>query len=429
MEAKKELGISNTGAEMQLVKTGKFAILSVQMNAYLPLTVLNGKLRMKFLSLVFVTQCLLHLLFILNGCFSLYHKEAINKKLMGDQTISEKLMMDCFGAVTSLITSWLRINGFWGRNSTLAFWKRNVDLLEEFQTITELSPPLDSKLQDIGKSIRNSAGILLFLILTHVGFAGYSYLTNTGLQAHYGATENIPISFILSTNFSLLLVLGHSGHGIWLCFFLKLYTALLHVIQLQLESIWTSLNENAEPLLESRSEIKRIEVQLRGCYKLYLGVEDQVKDFSNHFRIQLLSECILALLSTTVCIFIFFRWGVVSKLSVEEFIPLILPAVIFGATLCNLGTSGSQLSRAATGVQDQLHKVFITCASHLGFQSRQELQMFGMKLSSSPPCVDAGQFFTFNRHLLTTVSFTFKFLKLIVIYFSCRSYRQSQHIL
>jgi len=408
MDVKKEFGLSNTAAEMQLVETGKFAILSVQLNAYLPLTVVNGKLRMEFCSLVFVSQCLFHLLFISISCFSFwYHQETING-VREDRTFTENLVTEAFGYVTNLITIWLRVNGVWSRNSTLKFWKRNANLLQEFKSTADLSS-LDSKLQEIGKSIRNSAGILLFLILSHIGIGIYCQYTNTGIYSEYGKNGNIPIMFILTMYFYLLLILTHSGHGIWLCFFLKLYSALLHTIQIKLESIATAIDEIVEPSLESSSDTKWIEFQLRGCYKLYLSLEEQVKDFSNHFRKQLLAECILALLSTTVCIFLFCRWGVASNLSIEACIPLILPMVIFGATLYNLGTGGSQLSRAASGVQDQLHKVFVTCGSSLGCHSRQELQMFGMKISTSPPSVDAGQFFTCNRRLLTTVSLHFKY--------------------
>jgi len=127
----------------------------------------------------------------------------------------------------------------------------------------------------------------------------------------------------------------------------------------------------------------------------------------------LFSEFFLCFFNTIAYAFMFLRraieFEVSSKLMAS--VHLLLVIVYFGKILYNLGTEGSHLSRSAAGVLERLHELNSTEGLRLSFQVRQAMQMFAMKISSNPPVVDAGQYFSFDRKLIATVRKLLKFKK------------------
>jgi len=195
-----------------LAKMGKFAILSVQLNANLPLSIVNGKLCLKYFTISFTLQVLFYVAFILSLIF-LSLNSGGNSKTEEKQSITEDVIMS-FITITSLILmTYCRLLGFWKRKSTLELWKRNVELIDAFfpHLSTNLSV-LDTHLSGILSSVKTSFAATVALILV-IHLCAYP-----SLPEHMTPVVIIPVHFIIFAQTS------HAGQGIWLCFFLN-YTA------------------------------------------------------------------------------------------------------------------------------------------------------------------------------------------------------------
>ena len=128
-----------------------------------------------------------------------------------------------------------------------------------------------------------------------------------------------------------------------------------------------------------------------------------MNNYSIHFRRQLITECLLGILNLVSYIFIFMRWGTDANLKLGSSWLLLAHLAIFAKHLHDLGTDRSQVTELTSGILYEIHNLYIRGGSWFNFHVRQELQMFGMKISTRPPTVDAANYFLFNRSMVTTV--------------------------
>jgi len=406
MEAKRSE--TSKSAEVILTDAARFAIFSVQLDTNLPLSVVNGKLSAKYLSPSFILHCLFPVVFVLCLIFLGFNFEEFGKK--DDKSGStETVLMSFFLIANTTLLTFYRLHAFWNRKSTLKFWKRNVGLLDLFllhtkmasyATPTSLPLLLNSSLIQIRTSLRNYFVTVLSLIICFLAIAYPFY------EEH---NAEVGICFVLSINFFVTITLIQTTQGIWLSFFLKFYTALFRCTAAKLRLLNAAFSENSFNTMESLNIFGdgSIEVELNECYNLFIKVGEQVEDFSSHFRMRLLTGCLLSSFQVIFNVFVFLLW-VMELESVTkriESVHLLVEAVIFGKFLYSLGTDGSHLTGSASEITNELHHLYNKNGSRLSIRCRQTLQMFLMKISTNPPVVDVGKFFIFDRRFISSVRF------------------------
>jgi len=196
-----------------------------------------------------------------------------------------------------------------------------------------------------------------------------------------------------------ILIFLHTGHGLWIVFWIKLYTALFNVIGSALELLCSGTDEDQSP---DTSVEKQLMSQLRECYKLFIRVEDQVKNFNNYFGTFIVCDGLYSILSLIVFLYFLVRWILLANFVSASV--LAFGFVVFTMNVYNLATGGSRLTFASSVVLDHLHKLNAAKGERFDFELRQEMQMFVLLISSNSPKVDAAQYFTLNRNLIIAVN-------------------------
>jgi len=388
--------------EVILTQAARFAILPGQLNANLPLSLVHGKLCLKYLTPCVIFQGLFHILFILNLVFLGLSSEN-SSKINSQYGLTEALLMRLGLTASTLLFMCFRIYEFWNRSSTLKFWQRNVNLLESVwsPSTTRVSAEdsanfrelLDKSLAKIRAFLRNSCLITIILVICiHV----------TALTFYEGSISGLASLHTLSFHFFIFVHLTQVFQGIWICFFLKFYTALYNCVKTKVQVMNSSCSQNEMNKFDSDG---RIEAELNECYNLFIKIGDHVKDFCTHFQVRLLPECLFSTFQVIFCIFIFLRWVVELETFTKRIgsVNLILQAAVFGKYLYSLGSDSSRMTRSASEITDELHNLYSKHGFRLSFRSRQTLQIFLMRISSNPPTVDVAHFFTFDRQLISTV--------------------------
>jgi len=404
----KNVNISKS-TEVILSNTAKFAIISVQLNANIPLSVVRGKLCMKYLSISFILQCLVHALFIFNLIYIGLNFEELSK-VSEQYSSTEFFLLKIVGPIYMIISVFCRFNGFWSRYSTLQFWKSNVAVLDLFlrdsstQASATTSPKssalLNESLARIRASLRNYLATLLVLIIS-TQITAYSYYDE--LYTAFSA------GFVLYLHFFMFVNLTHVAYGVWLSFFLKHYTALFQNIQATLRLLNEAFSEINLNTIDSHniSGEERIQAELNDCYRLFIKVRNQVREFCANFQMRLITDCLLASSQVIFCIFLLLRWVMESEPETKRMgsFSLLLQSAIFGKLLYCLGTDGSRLSSAASDIMEELNHLYNNTGPRLDFRCRQTLKIFLMKISTNPPAVDVAQFFIIDRKWISTVRF------------------------
>jgi len=133
MEGTEEQGHSKAlhSAETSLSFAGRFAILAVQLNGSLPLSVSNGKLVMAFCSCVVFLQNGWNIFLVLRAVLLTLN---FGKTDVFNLTLIEILVLNSVSVLGWTFTIFCRIYGFFRRKTTLEFWSRNVELISIFAT-------------------------------------------------------------------------------------------------------------------------------------------------------------------------------------------------------------------------------------------------------------------------------------------------------
>jgi len=398
MEVKK-LQIPKSSEEV-LLETGKFAILAIQLNAYLPFSVVRGKLCFKYFTVSFILQVLFYIAFIFSWMFFAFHATDFTRA-HEIYTSTERVFFDVLTITNTILIFYCRLYSFCCRKPTLEFWKSNVKLLDRFLSYpTEKSQRMsnssdcDKTLRKTFTSVRTSFAATLVLILA------------IHLCVYCVQPKDMSTLLLVSQHFIMLAQWSHVGQGIWLCFFLKFYSALFRTIESRLRSlVEPGICSEGVELIQKVGE-GRFEMELNECYKLYIKVYNQVKEFSDYFQKRLIAECFLSFVNIISSTFLFLRWvmELQNKIKIVASVNLLLQVALFGKILHDLGTEGNRLSRSAAGVMDQLHDIYSTCGHKLSFRIRQTLEMFAVRINTNPPVIDAAQYFTIDRNFVSTVN-------------------------
>jgi len=391
--------VQGNDSEGKLIFSGKYAILAVHINGYLPLSIVKGKLTIKYTATPFVLQWVFNLFVFINWGFIFFYSEEFGDSFRSFG-YTEKLVLNWMGLLATLLCVYFRIRGLWVRKSTLKFWKGNVNLLMAFESTC--NPALDKKLSIVHISVRKLFVSMAFVITGFIAILASIPLFQ-GRLGGVGLSTKLGV-FIASLVMNIVFLL-HATQGIWLLFFFKFYTSLFSLIESKLGYLHKRFS-NASSVSQQVCTVK-LESDIKECYELYTKVENQTKEFSNHYRFQLVSECALGICFIVGNLFIHIRLGlslVNEPGSIVSSIILLTPVAIYWKRLYDLGTEGSQLTSAALGIATQLYDLYNSGGRYLNFQVRQDLHVFAMKIRTQPANVDAAQYFVFNRKLLIAVS-------------------------
>jgi len=383
--------------EAELIRTAKFAIIVSQLNAYLPLSDVNGQLVMKYFSFPFILRSLFNIFLVL--CSAMVGTYFINSTDLATST-TQSFVMSTVAVIGWIFCVRCRVVETWRKNTTREFWLQNVELVTQFSTASSSAvnyTSLDSLFDQIRISLRKSA---LILILT---LACFLVIDPLRLKFYHPSrcegTGGLPLWIILTETCYNVLIFLHTGHGIWVCFFLKVYSALLEVIGSKLSSL-CAFHEGGTHLLPMLPDELKGEVS--NCYNLYLRLEDQIKDFNHHFGTFLVWDWLFSILHLVYFSFLVITAGI--ELHFVSAGIVAFGVVIFARNLYAQGTEGSRLTGAASGVLTNLHKLYALRKASLDFELRQDLQIFIALITSNMPKVDAAQYFALNRNMIKAVT-------------------------
>jgi len=389
MEAAIESGCcksERSSPEAELIRTAQFAIFISHLNAYLPLSVVNGELVMKYFSISFIFRSLFNIFLV----FSSAMVAAYFLNSMDLNSTTQSFVIGIVGVIGWIFCVCCRAVQTWKKNATRDFWLRNVELITKFSTALSCTPDstrLDNLFAEIRISLRNSAFILIFII------ACFVVIDPLRLVA-----AGLPVWIIFTETCYNVLIFLHTGHGIWICFFLKVYTALFKVIGSKLSRL-CSLHEGGTHLLPMLPD--ELKGELGNCYVLYLRLEDEIIDFNHHFGRFIVWDWLFSLLHLVYFSFLVITYGLEYNLVSAGVVTF--GVVIFARNLYAQGTEGSRLTCEAAALLSNLHKVYAGRKATLDFELRQDLQIF-IALITNFPKVDAAQYFALNRNMIKAVN-------------------------
>jgi len=399
--AEEAVAQARAAPERELILAGEFAIVTLYLNAYLPLAAVNGKFVIAYASLPFILQSFFNLFFILITSTAvvaviLTYRVELNG-IIGTIGVTENLVMSSVSGVNWAFCLYCRITAFSKRRATLEFWTRNVQLFTAFETASSTIGPTNL-MTNLRVSLKRNAVILILSVLCFATMVTiFSCMSLAKPEVKH--TWNVWI-LLLSIEAYFIIVFLHTGHGIWISFFLQLYASLFHVLESRLCSLITFSEDG--PRVQSNFENQQLRDELRECYRLYWKITERVKDFNLHFGWFLVGDCLFGLLNVVVFIYFAIHWAIAPNLEMAAVFAF--GVVIYGKHFYSIGTVGSQLTRAADGVMDQLNKLYASENIFFGSGIRRELQMLVFLISGNSPNVDAAQYFTLNRNMNKVVT-------------------------
>lgn len=373
--------------------------MTVQINSFLPLNVKNGRLVLRYFTSTFILHLFSHIFFAASFVFKILTlQKDVQYSLFSPL---EHTMLLLLGVFTSSFSIYFRFLGLWRRNESLNFWWQNVEI---FRTFLQTNPfgVLSEDFVEIRKSCRNSFFTLVF------GTGVFSAITiwmnmHTGISLLKGffSMECLSLLFELWNRVFLLLRMSNT---VWMCFFLKTYTTLFHFVQLKLKGLSTIFSEESHVTCTLNHKPTQIEFEVKECYNLYLKLDKQVQSFNYYFRKDMVSETLFGIFNLVCSTLIFLRYiKNEDKITLANYLLVLIP-IFFAKPIYSVGTEGSLLTVAATGVLDQIHHFYRDSKGKLSLQLGRDLEMFALKIGDLLPEVDAGNYFIFNRGLFVTVT-------------------------
>ncbi|CAG7819164.1 unnamed protein product [Allacma fusca] len=295
-------------------------------------------------------------------------------------------------------------------NKHLKFWQLNVRLLAEF---SETSPqfdgssePMISYLDRTRQEIRRSLVFGIFLVVFWLNMTVARIQMTVGLMdasSHINALIYIE-SFIWNINFSMYFLFG-----LFLGFYLKIYSICLRVIAVEMEKIvsaqtrgsfplHTNFDLSPRPIFNSSCKLEHITELLEQCLKAYLIVEELVLSFNRHFD----TELFLTFVTSFCMIFArtFLVFYVALKYSPTELIFAVGKTIVYIWQIYHVASSCSQLDQQVKEIQYFLHRIEL---KGLPTYMLTKIDMLALRLTTHPLTISPWQFFKLDRRLITTM--------------------------
>ena len=356
----------------KLIDIGRFAILGVQLNGYLPLCISKNKvLSLKYWSKEYLYSITVTILAL---CFTFY--AFVNRvdyfRLGTYLSRTEIVVLACTASLTTISCMILRIHGTINATDTLRFWKRNCDLI---LTVSKLGFHLDENIF-FSRIKRSTLNIWLFYHIVALacllGIISIALCTKSTTALNFwmklSPQLEISLTFTIGQVFLFLYSLLHVSHGLWITFFLELYSACFNMISCKLKCVRDATN------LETPEGESFVDIELNKCCQLYHTVEEQIQDFNSHFPKRLLFEVSLCIANILIHTFFIVSWGM-RGLEVEHLL-ISIPIIVFTVHLYHIGTKSSQLTSEAYLILHQLHQLY---QLNLNFFLKHKVQLLPAK--------------------------------------------------
>ncbi|CAG7678318.1 unnamed protein product [Allacma fusca] len=142
----------------------------------------------------------------------------------------------------------------------------------------------------------------------------------------------------------------------------------------------------------------RISEETRICLRTYDIIENLFFQFEDHFRIQLILQTLVSMISISVLTF-FLTYCLLRN----SIIHLMWEIFYLTIELWQMYYTGTWCSRVTSSSKAILSKLYSLNDSTFPPELRSKIQKLTLKLSTNPPQVSPGQYFVLDRKSLTTI--------------------------
>ncbi len=315
--------------------------------------------------------------------------------------------------ITSTLTGiYMKIFALKNGKHYQAFWERTTALITYF----DVTPAF----RKIGNSCRLEFVLMFIPFIAHMIYFYARPLANSMIDDWSSTTSTwtnndtqLNFGLMFSTCFALL----HIGNGIWMNFFLKIYTKCLQSIAADLQNLGLKqtsdhhhhkdihdrnlsklygINTNDQEKSQTRNS-----PNLRTTLDKLTLVDHEITRFNTFFGNLLLLQVVNCVMNLLAYSFFACLW--LGRGKWPTFVETLIPLYLYGKELLDLGSRAEDLSGAS-------EEVLNTLTEDVEYGSLSEemflkVQLVTVHLCTKPPIVSARQFFTINRSLVTSVRF------------------------
>lgn len=297
-----------------------------------------------------------------------------------------------------------------------AFWEKTTALLSDFQ----VTPAF----RKIGNSCRLEFFLMFIPFIAHMSYFYARPLANSMLDDWASTsstwTKNdtqLNFGLMFSTCFALL----HIGNGIWMNFFLKIYTKCLQSIAVDLQNLKQISDHHHHKEMHDGNLSKLYGIHthnqeksqarnsgqspnLRTTLDKLTLVDHEITRFNSFFGNLLLLQVANGVMNLLAYSFFACLW--MGRGKWQTFAETLIPLYLYGKELLDLGSRAEDLSGASEEVLNSLTEDVEF--GNLSEEMFLKVQLVTVHLCTKPPIVSARQFFTINRSLVTSVRFMHK---------------------
>ncbi|CAG7831084.1 unnamed protein product [Allacma fusca] len=419
--------------ERKLLHIGKWGILASRIVGYFPYTVSNDKLIWRpFSAATFSTVTL-----SIGAMFWIYMYSIvvsqIRKKLQFVGTtehFAQTLISYSFTFISVILTIRILSNG----KKFLEFWQSNVSMLTNFSMIQCLD--IFTEDADLKKLRRRMAKTLCAIIVL--------FLSHNLLGSKFGVTAN-NVGFMFVFLYWTYRIYFNVGLSCWSNYFPQLYGICFRKIRHKLNQIAKEFNSQSDfgsaknncgrrhlsecvlpveidipdmskmlnlsvPLSENPKALIKILTQsevntssdlnemVNICIDSYYNVCEQIKKYSTVFGMHLAINTWLEIM--TILIFSYFSFLWIREQSYVKLVVSTYPIILFSIDLYFTASVAESMKFEAQETQNVLR---LLPFKRLSVSTTKKVHALAHKLTLRPPSIDPGNYFTFNRSMLTSI--------------------------
>jgi hypothetical protein len=181
-----------------------------------------------------------------------------------------------------------------------------------------------------------------------------------GLSHFIPNAQDLPKTFSSVIGFWDGYMLLHAGHMVWIQFFVKFYSGLLHLISREFHRANDAF----------KSEPANTELKIQACIALFYEVETGIELFNTLFSSRIIYELLISMINILTFSFFSIRLvAIFGGLTIGE-ITYLVPCLVYLKNLNDLGSSASEINSESKKIVKALEKF-----SNLNLRPRTLLQV------------------------------------------------------
>lgn len=342
---------------------------------YFPLSIENGSLKFKPWSFPVIYSLIVMFFMLASPLYVSLGFEGIIQRNYRIEYGVVKAVYITDETATCLVGIYFKMAGFLLRNRMLSFWKLQVQLLENFQKEGLLEgceqETIMRKLRQASKSCTYWINMILTVIChaALAGLVGYLSFKPPGEDDILEPARTSALHFILVVFAIYSMCINnfcHPGFEIWPVTFIKVYSALYEVLNveirhikemLRMETLATKVKHEQAWVLEAFRKTNQEEDRTTGgalrqkietCLTLLSGLEDEIMNFNRSFGAHLLIE--FSYLIVKLVTFGFYYSLTIINVDIKTLyllLAIIIPIILLSWSLYSFGTVASALTQHA----------------------------------------------------------------------------------